>query len=255
MENVPAPVRAFLVSPERNRIVLALVQKHRLHVDQGAVLERDLIFMLLGIITPAEFAESLQKSGVPQETLASLVRDVNEQIFVRLRKKEQTEGVTPAPKIIGVSPVSPIKAVSVQTANVRTMQSDIAEMKGAPHAAPRIIMPTATAAPLRPNMIVHPPLPTPEATTSRPAPMISQPETIATRFEPPPLSSRPVPPPPPNLPGVAASTTFQSSSIPAQKEPVAPVPFPKPLQTPSAVPASKTYNTDPYREPMDETKT
>jgi len=252
MENVPAPVRAFLVSPERNRIILALTQKHRLRVDQGAVLERDLIFMLLGILTPAEFAASLQRSGVPQETLAPLVKDVNEQIFVRLRREEQATGVASAPKGTAVPSISPREPrAPAATMRVRTMQSDIAEAKGIPHAAPRIIMPVATTGQ---NMIVHPTLITPP---SAPRPATAMPPPVAGMRGPQPVPSpRPIPQPPPNLPGVAAPVTFQPTPAGAQERSVSipPVPFPRPPQTPRVAPPPKTYNTDPYREPVDDTR-
>ena len=254
LDSAPLPVQEVVRDIATVSLILEVGEKHKLHVDMIGTLAELNRNMLLGLVSPAEFVSELSTSGVDGETAKSIATEINEKIFIPVRKKMQEQGVVPK-KITSSQTLLPTPpkgklAVPVAITNVRTMQSDIAEMKGAPHAAPRIIMPLVATTPAQQNMIVHPPLPTPEM-ASKPAPMTSQPTTISSTFEPAPLSPRPTPPPPPNLPGVAASTAFQSSSIPTQKEPVAPVPFPKPLQTPSAIQAPKTYNADPYREPME----
>ena len=92
---VPAPVRSFILD-ELPSASESLMNRYRLHVDQGGVLETELLLMLLGQSTPKEFVDALAKSGVPEETVRQITDDVNKEVFMRLRRAEQEGEALPS---------------------------------------------------------------------------------------------------------------------------------------------------------------
>lgn len=103
LSELPKPVQDFVTSPERARIALSLSQKYRLHADQAGEFERAYMYMLLGISSPEEFVDTLTKAGIAADTVRSLASDVNEQVFVPLRKAEQAP-----PAVVAAPPAPPI---------------------------------------------------------------------------------------------------------------------------------------------------
>ncbi len=86
MKEVPAPIRAFFASGKVEVVAKNLMQKYRLHVDQGAIVEREVILLLLGLKDPTEFTKTLaEEARLDQQTVNGIVQDVNAQIFVPLR--------------------------------------------------------------------------------------------------------------------------------------------------------------------------
>ncbi len=89
LDELPKPVKDFVLSPERERIAGELSQKYNLHADQAGAFEQAFMLMLLGVSSPEEFVEALTKAGIPAESIRGLSADVNERVFVPLRKEEQ----------------------------------------------------------------------------------------------------------------------------------------------------------------------
>jgi len=89
--DLPKPVQDFYNGPKRAEIALALAKKYQLHADQAGDFEHAFMCMLLGISSPEEFVDELTQSGIPEEKVRQLAVDVNEQVFVPLRKAEQSQ--------------------------------------------------------------------------------------------------------------------------------------------------------------------
>ena len=104
MKEVPVPIRAFFASGKVEIVAKNLMQKYRLHIDQGAITEREIILLLLGLKSPDEFTKTLvEEAKLDQQTVNGITRDVNEQIFVPLREEmrkgsAQQSVATPSPK-------------------------------------------------------------------------------------------------------------------------------------------------------------
>ena len=116
LSGLPGPVQSFVLGPDRPRIALELSKKYNLHVDQAGAFETAYIHMLLGISSPEEFVDALTKAGVPLESVRGLAHDVNEQVFVPLRKAEQEEtppiaSTTPVPQTILPGSTEPVPVV------------------------------------------------------------------------------------------------------------------------------------------------
>ena len=103
LDRVPKPVRDYVLN-ELSGEVQRLMEKYQLHVDQGGVLQKELLLMLLGQEEPGEFMKELRATGIGEGTVQGLMVDINEDIFKPLRKREQAEGAAPAPRPMPAPP-------------------------------------------------------------------------------------------------------------------------------------------------------
>lgn len=93
LKEVPAPIRAFFASGKVETVAKNLMQKNKLHIDQGAVVEREIILLLLGLKDPEEFVKTLsEEAKLDAQTVNSIVQDINAQIFIPLREEEMKSG-------------------------------------------------------------------------------------------------------------------------------------------------------------------
>lgn len=94
MQEVPQQIKNFFANRRLDPITLNLVAKYKLRIDQAAVLEREIILLLLGLEDPGEFVRTLgDEAKLDQATIQGITQDVNAQIFVPLR--EEMEGKRP----------------------------------------------------------------------------------------------------------------------------------------------------------------
>src|SRR3989338_8306764 len=106
MKEVPAPIRAFFASGKVEVVAKNLMQKYQLHIDQGAVVEREIILLLLGLKDPAEFTKALaEEAKLDQQTVNGIVQDINTQIFIPLREEEMKGGGMKTSPAIGIPQV------------------------------------------------------------------------------------------------------------------------------------------------------
>ncbi len=229
LSELPKPVQDFVTGPDRARIALSLSQKYQLHVDQAGAFEIAYMHMLLGISSPEEFVDTLTKAGISSEAVRGLANDVNEQVFVPLRKAEQ-EPAAPVPK--AVAPVvAPLPAPAAPI------------LPGSTEPVPQQVVPPPThhypvpAAPL-PHTLIYPPYAVPYGTPMYMMP-VHHPQQWVTPPVATPLPEQPVPTPP----------------VPVQ--PSTPIPVPPLMETrpiatpmPQPTPIQKEYSADPYREPF-----
>lgn len=240
MERLPVPVQNFLKGEERNKVIYEISQKYRLHTDQAGDFERAALFMLLGIFSPEEFLANLRESGIPEQVAQGLAREVNEKIFIPLRKAEQstpTAEATPTPAPIATN-------TATQTPPEPPIQQNqyrepLPPQGWNPQYPPQGFQPTFYGGqaqtywiPVSISPIQHPmapfpqyretaPIPTPDVQapppTIREAPQVK--EEYTERYTPEPITPMP--------------------DIPQNDSPVPPPP----------TPLKKEYNADPYREP------
>lgn len=92
-EQLPPAVQEVVVSPETVDFIDQMGEKYTLHIDDQGVFAKQLGLMLMGLRSPEEFSQLLRnKAGLPEETVRSLVREVNEKIFIPLRNKMEESG-------------------------------------------------------------------------------------------------------------------------------------------------------------------
>jgi len=251
LEGVPDSIRDFILN-NLSHAVQELIEKYTLHVDQGGILERELLLMLVGEEEPSGFSKELVESGIPAEIVRGIITDVNETIFKKLQATEvdsvlaakppyrreparvdvpvmqvgvpaPTASAVPAPSVQPphFNLIQPQPAAQAYTApaapEVRTMASDMQAMQH-PEAAPQ---PVHLAVPV-----------------SAPAPAVPVPNTPSTM------------PSIPNPAHVSPARSFQTASVPFTSVPTASQPVIE-ARSMNAAPAGTSYSSDPYREPIE----
>ncbi len=220
MQTLPPPIRNYLSQGKYSIVAKNLMRKYSLHIDQGGVLEREIMLLLMGIENPDEFAASLKSDAtLSEDVVRNIMTDVNQEIFVPLQKEMRNAG-SGAQEERSAAPRASVPSY-VPSPSARAPVSSI-------------------GAPLPPKMA----MPQPKATsdiTSPPLQMLPLGEEKKERISN--IAPRPSALPPANLPGALAPNAIQSIKRPAPPPPFRP-----------AAPA-KPYSTDPYREPIDEPPT
>ena len=236
LPRVPRPVQEYVLT-QLSGEVQELMQKYQLHVDQGGVLQRELLLMLLGQEEPAEMVTELRAAGIGEGTIQSLMADINEEIFKPLRQKEMAESATPP---AAPTPI-PTPSEPPQDRGVRTMETDMqaARPENQPPAYPQpqyqpgahtqtYWVPVSITAVPQPYMTTE--APPQYQQPAAPQPVSPAPVEI-------PRTEEPTPPPPP-IPA------------PQEREWEPPPPPNLPTAEPASIPLKKEYGADPYREPI-----
>jgi len=270
MKTLPPFIRTYLSEGKYTAVAQGLMAKYNLRIDQGGVLERELMLLLMGIENPAEFTKSLidEAKIVDKMTVDSIVRDINDQIFVPLRKQEEEMGkvavfVSPKPSAPSV-PVRPV----VSTPQTRPVVAPAPHMAPLP---PKTVMPVAggtlhdaVRAALASKQTDASKLLLADHEESRIAPIPSAKivENVAPRadiaqFAPLPQRPQVVPPvvPMPQRPQTPAPVQMPTPVAEAPVAPRAPAPVAPivpPVNKMPPPPPVTSYSADPYREPIDE---
>lgn len=278
----PDPVRHVFNGDDTVEIIVAIQNAYGLHIDTAGMLGQEIGYLLLGLTTPKDFYDRLHANGLPTDTVTSIVKDVNEKIFVPLQKKMREQGseasienaepaaYTPPP----IEPATPVRPESIPVMQVG--ESQIPTVPSVPVPTP---IPTSTevwssgVVPSAPPIVPPPAIPSFEEVSTQPvAPkfrtMASDMQSLATA-----TGKTQSMPPSQSIPQqTSPARSFQTSSVPATNSPInlpgqdAPVsaifssapqitPTP-PTQAPSfrySEPSVKPSSSslDPYREPTD----
>lgn len=223
MDILPPPIRRYLAAGKHSVAAQNLMKKYSLHIDQGGILEREIVLLLMGIENPDEFVKSLkEEAAIPEDVLRNIVIDINQEVFAPLRQEEMTTGMgnmTPRTNV----PIS------------NSTHPRYFHLENKLPARPR--QPASPAASLPPKVVMP---------RSR---LLEDHEEPHIEFNKPAAPPSPAPPPM-NLPGVT----------PPKAAPVAPLrpPLPAALQVespgvakPKPVAPAAPYPVDPYREPIE----
>lgn len=283
MKEVPPPIRAFFVSGKVEAVAKNLMQKNQLHIDQGAIVEREIILLLLGLKSPTEFTKTLaEEARLDQQTVNSIVQDINMQIFVPLREEEMKSGTgnvqqsvkstepTKPPASPGATQGTARPAIPVP---VRQMSMPAPKYYEPPPQSPKYLYSSEdkiiSFRPAQPPVFPRatpPPLKATES-TAHPAimalskPMVS--DKLLEDHEEPHIEFTKAPMTPP----AAGPAPISSPPRPMTPPPAPPRPTTPPSNLPGAARPSenfgggvigippvppKPYPSDPYREPIDE---
>ena len=247
MQTLPPPIRNYLTQGKYTAVAQSLMAKYGLRIDQGGVLEREIMLLLMGIDNPDEFTKSLtEEAKLDQQTINSISKDVNEQIFVPLRAEMMKSGGENIPS-------APPKPRPIN-ASVPSYVSEFPKGSYAPPLqSPRYVNPALTElderASLR-DVLAAVTRPSPndmerQGTLPAKTPIPSPAEKLLEDHEEPHIEFRKTASPPSNLPGV-----IQHPPLPTPEVRPSPV-IPK-VEPQIPVPPAKPYSSDPYREPIDE---
>lgn len=247
MQTLPPVIRDYLAQGKYTPIAKSLMTKYNLRIDQGGVLEREIMLLLMGVENPDEFTQALvEEARLDEQTVSNIIKDVNNQIFAPLRKEEEKGGMNENIQ----SPAKPAAPVAAPRPGVVTP----------PHIAPlppKTVMPTRTSETLGDvvRSVLH---------TSNPTGNINlledheEPHIELNKVPIAPVAQV-VPPSLGNLPGAMPSYSIPTEIKPEPKiQPIIPKPVsrtpiePKPVSLAPALAPITSYSSDPYREPIDE---
>jgi hypothetical protein len=247
MSDLPAPIKTFLVE-QLDGIVKVLTAKYNLHVDQGGVLQRDLMLVLLGAREPGALATNLKgEAHLDTPTLTALLNDVNAQIFIPLRAQLENETTSSAPSspLPNVPIVKP--TIRPSTPTMSTPMEDKVLNRLAPQNPGVSSQVSGASKPVAPDTrnpkpeTSPQPTPMPKVTAAPPAnlPGVVVPKPVLPQV----VAPAPVAPPPapaPKSPGVS-SQVLGVSGIPKTQNLT-------PTISPAPASPTKSYAVDPYRE-------
>lgn len=234
VQDLPRPLREFVLSERRNQIARDLTAKYHLHIDQAAEFENAYLQMLLGVSRPDEFAATLSKAGLGSDVINGLAADLNELVFIPLRNAE-LRPETPVQPVPAQRKPEPLPPPALDYQPAQTLPGSPVPV---PAPAPVSTLPAAVpvAAPVQhivhtshgqqagwhPAAAVHIFVPT-HGTPAQQAPAVPATEVPAETVQQPIVQQAP------------AETPIRR-------------PDPQPAQSPS--PIQREYANDPYREPI-----
>ena len=269
MRTLPPAIRSYLSQGRHTPVAKSLMAKYGLRVDQGGILEREIILLLMGVENPEEFTRSLvQEANLGQETIAGIVRDVNAQIFAPLREEMRhptpaPAPAKPAPQVYAPPPQSPAyvrpetappAAPSAPTLNTGRIPSRIAPLP------PKTVLPRPSIAfgdgGPRPSIAFGDGGPRPAVASGEGGPRW-QSQTLPTPpsqrlrledHEEPHIEFNKVAPPAPPRPSIAFGDGGPRPATVSGEGGLRPAP---PSSKPVIAPV-RPYSADPYREPIEE---
>lgn len=246
-QSAPEAVRAVFNSEETTKTVSNLQKRLELHIDSAGTLAKEIGYLLLGVTNPNIFVQRLKNSGFSPEIIKEITAEINQKIFIPLRKQEEEQGMGGAPKA-QPAPVMPKPAPLPGAAPSAAPRPVVAPGAGAPRAVPSPQLSDPNSAPLPPKTV----LPRPGGTPMAPHPVMVAPaaplaasKLLEDHEEPSPSFAAPASAQP-------AADPAPAPVVPTMPVPIPPQPAPAPRPVP-VVPAPITaYTRDPYREPVDE---
>ncbi|MHB1163306.1 MAG: hypothetical protein ACYCZZ_02155 [Minisyncoccota bacterium] len=255
MQSLPPVIRTYLSQGMYTVVAKSLMAKYGLRIDQGAVLEREIMLLLMGVETPAEFMQALaEEAKLSEQVIGGIVQEVNERIFLPLRAEEMKAGqsVRPAMPAERLQPVPQPVPAHFAPLPPRFLRSE-ATIKNQVESRnselpPKAAMPRAVQSGGTLGDVVRSVLPAQKTPDNLNLLEDREEPHIEFSTAPAPQASRAVPPP--NLPGAMAPRDIwaQSPIATPKREPAVP-----PLQRKAPAPDPlTTYSADPYREPVDE---
>ncbi len=85
---LPVAIRRFFTQGKVEMVTQELMAKFGLHIDQAAVLQREIIMMLLGINAPATLPATLaQEALLGDQAVGEIIEALNQRIFEPLRRE------------------------------------------------------------------------------------------------------------------------------------------------------------------------
>ncbi len=145
IEALPEAAGDFLYSADMGALIKLICDKHKLHIDQMALLEAETGELMLGLTEPQEFVPNMMATlQIDNEKAQAIAKEINDQVMMKMRHLmgAPTPGpdpVVPTPSV--VMPSSPKPVVAPASAPILAKPAAPAPLNVPP------IMPKPTAAP------------------------------------------------------------------------------------------------------------
>lgn len=260
---VPQIVRDAFNAEATTQLVVEIQKQYQLHLDVAGRIGKNLGYLLLGLMTPANFVADLQGMGLPKEIIDELMREINQKIFVPLREamrkgegpvgeKKNAAAPSYASQSVPAAPQPSTPRMSTPSVPPRVPVGFNTQPASRPTPLPRPVMPLATKPLMDPER---------ELPSGAPLPQVSGP------VEPAPITPSIGAPLPPKVAMPRPITPFsRPNSVPVTPQrPVSPAqpfgvarPQTPPANLPGTIPlkpvpppSNAAPGSDPYREPIE----
>ncbi|MFQ5662033.1 MAG: hypothetical protein ACE5F2_02165 [Candidatus Paceibacteria bacterium] len=97
-QRLPSVVQDIVLSSETEEVIKNISSKHSLHVDTAGLLSEEITYVMVGAEKATDFIRNLKaQTNLPDEKINAIAKDVNEKIFLPIRKSLKKAGdVSPA---------------------------------------------------------------------------------------------------------------------------------------------------------------
>ena len=122
---LPPAIHDYVTQGNYTVVAQHLMKKYGLRIDQGGILEREILLLLIGIDTPDEFTQALvEEAKIEEQVVGSIIQDMNDQVFVPLREAERKNGTLPqeqnsastSPHPVTPPPAAPVSPLPIRMA-------------------------------------------------------------------------------------------------------------------------------------------
>lgn len=111
-KQLPKVVQEAITSADVEAHMRALAETHKLHLDQWASLENEVMLTLLGFQKTEDLAENLKKEvNVDDATARALADDISKIVFEPIRKELERQLERPAGQTGAAAPAPPVQSV------------------------------------------------------------------------------------------------------------------------------------------------
>lgn len=120
---LPEKLQEALTSTEIAEKLRAIALKHRLHIDQGQILENETYMVLLGIERAENYEKNIEHElSLSQEDARVIAAEVAQEVFLSVREalKERTSDRVSTPEATTKAPETPIEAPKPMETTVPT---------------------------------------------------------------------------------------------------------------------------------------
>lgn len=143
IEELPEYVKQAIAEAGATSKLRGIGERHRLRIDQQAILEREVMLVMLGFDTESSFIRNLvAEAKIPLAESQAIAQDVGNDIFVHIRAamrrmfEEKRLGASAPPSASAPMPQTAPKPVAPPSARPQAAPTLPAEPVGAPPASP-----------------------------------------------------------------------------------------------------------------------
>jgi|TARA_Y100000310_G_scaffold112085_1_gene110513 predicted RNA-binding protein with RPS1 domain len=84
---LPKDIKKAIHSLNINDIIKSITDRHRLHMDTTGILDDEIMYAIIGITKVSDFIKNIKaQTNLPDEKVNAIAKDVNEKIFLPIRK-------------------------------------------------------------------------------------------------------------------------------------------------------------------------
>lgn len=130
--NLPPVICSYILDGEVDPVIEDIGNKYSFHVDVVGELHEHTIYMLMGLVSPAELLGSLVLKGINADVAKSVLEELNSRVFMPLQKKMRETPQEDTDENSGAEETAPAEAAPAQSTAPRVAAEEKAISEAAP---------------------------------------------------------------------------------------------------------------------------